>query len=208
LKTNDGATILKEALESGEAPVELLQVRRVKTLVDERLKRTRDQNWEELLKRSEGSVSELENLLVAREFGALTYKGSVDKGRAVFSTNCASCHQIKGVGGLVGPQLDGIGNWGVKALTEKILSPNRNVTEAFKTYQITMRSGDKKLGLYRRTEGATMVFADHAGQEFSVQKEQIETYEPINMTIMPDQFRYSIPENDFYELIAYLSAVK
>lgn len=208
LRTREGTDHLIAALDAGEAPLDLLQVQRIKSLVQERLKQQADPKLSTLLVQSESALKDLDNLVQTRVAAVSQYKGQADKGRAVFMNNCSACHQIKGAGGVVGPQLDGIGNWGAKALSEKILSPNRNITEAFKTYQINLKSGEKKLGLYRRTEGASMLFADHAGQEFSVPTDQIDDYFAVNMTIMPDQFRYTIAENDFYELITYLSTVK
>ncbi|GGM76899.1 hypothetical protein GCM10010967_05610 [Dyadobacter beijingensis] len=131
-----------------------------------------------------------------------------DAGKVVFVQNCSGCHQIQGSGGMVGPQLDGIGNWGHKALTQKILDPNRNITEAFRTYNITLKNDKTLTGLYRRTEGETMVFADMAGQEFSVVKGDLKEYRASKYTLMPDQFRNIIPEKDFYALLDYLLGVK
>jgi putative heme-binding domain-containing protein len=131
-----------------------------------------------------------------------------DAGKVIFVQNCSGCHQIQGSGGLVGPQLDGIGNWGHKALTQKILDPNRNITEAFRTYNITLKNDKTLTGLYRRTEGETMVFADMAGQEFSVVKSDMKEYRASKYTLMPDQFRNIIPEKDFYALLDYLLGVK
>ncbi len=203
-----GMEALVDAMEKNDAPPDLLQARRLKTILNDYLKSNKNARLQQLLTSSEAAAKDLDELLARREERAGKYKGNPGKGREVFMSNCSACHQIKGTGGMVGPQLDGIGNWGTKALTEKILSPNRNITDAFKTYQVNLKSGEQKLGLYRRTEGATLVFADHAGQEFSVPKDNIEDYFTVNMTIMPDQFRYTIPENDFYELVTYLLTVK
>lgn len=131
-----------------------------------------------------------------------------DAGKVIFVQNCSGCHQIQGSGGLVGPQLDGIGNWGHKALTQKILDPNRNITEAFRTYNITLKNEKTLTGLYRRTEGETIVFADMTGQEFSVAKGDMKEYRASKYTLMPDQFRNIIPEKDFYALLDYLLGVK
>lgn len=131
-----------------------------------------------------------------------------EAGKQIFTQNCSSCHQIMGAGGMVGPQLDGIGNWGHKALTQKILDPNRNITEAFRTYNITLKNDKALTGLYRRTEGETMVFADLSGQEFSVAKNEMKEYRASRYTVMPDQFRNIIPEKDFYALVEYLLSVK
>uniref|UniRef100_UPI0035936D01 c-type cytochrome n=1 Tax=Persicitalea sp. TaxID=3100273 RepID=UPI0035936D01 len=120
------------------------------------------------------------------------------EGKAVFTQNCGTCHQIDGTGGLVGPQLDGIGNWGGKALTQKILDPNRNISEAFRTYNITLNDGKSLTGLHPRTEGEAMVFADPGGREFTVAKKDMKEYKPSPYTLMPDQFRHTIPEKEFY----------
>ncbi len=61
---------------------------------------------------------------------------------------------------MIGPQLDGIGNWGATALTEKIINPNQNISEAFRNYTIKLKSGKVITGLYRREEGQVIVFAD------------------------------------------------
>ncbi len=203
-----GMELVVDAMENNEAPLDLLQAGRLKTILSDYLKNSENTRLQRLLAVSETAAKDLDDLLVQREERARNYKGNPGKGREIFMGNCSACHQIKGAGGMVGPQLDGIGNWGIKALTEKILSPNRNITEAFKTYQINLKSGEQKLGLYRRAEGAILVFADHAGQEFSVPHDNIDDYFTVNMTIMPDQFRYTIPENDFYELLGYLSTVR
>ena len=204
----EGTNQVVAALKNNEAPIDLLQVKRVKSVAEERLKNHSNADLAGLLKQSESTLAELEKLVQERESGALSYKGSVDKGRAVFEQNCAACHSVKGRGGMVGPQLDGVGNWGVKALVEKILIPNRNITQAFRTYQINLKSGETRLGLFRRDDGDNKVFVDHAGQEFALRNDDIADYFTINMTIMPDQFRYTIPENQFYELITFLSNIK
>jgi putative heme-binding domain-containing protein len=118
--------------------------------------------------------------------------------------NCAPCHQINEEGGNIGPQLDGIGNWGEQALTEKILDPNRNISKAFINYNIEMKDGNVRIGLFRREEGQLFVFANAAGQEFSVPKSEVVERKPVPYTLMPDHFGEVIPEDDFYALLTYL----
>lgn len=208
LRSDEGTELVIDVMQKKEVPIDLLQVRRVKSAIEERINKQSSSDLSALLTQSESTVAELENLVASRVTGARNYKGNSAKGLEVFQQNCSACHQIKNEGGLVGPQLDGIGNWGIKALVEKILIPNRNITEAFKTYQINLKSGETRLGLYRRTEGENKVFADPAGNEFLVRDDQIQDYFSLNMTIMPDQFRHTIAEKDFYELIAFLAKVK
>lgn len=133
---------------------------------------------------------------------------SIESGKAMFMQNCSMCHQIKGNGGMIGPQLDGIGNWGQKALTEKVLDPNRNISQAFRTYNIVLTNGKVLTGLYRREEGEVLVFANPGGQEFSVAKNEIKERKPSKYTLMPDQFSKTISKKDFDALLKYLLSVK
>ncbi|WP_353723165.1 c-type cytochrome [Dyadobacter sp. 676] len=180
--------------------------------VQERLTHNADASqraqMEQLLAAGANERAERQKLIDARIANFKPATTFSDAGKVVFVQNCSGCHQIQGSGGLVGPQLDGIGNWGHKALTQKILDPNRNITEAFRTYNITLKNNQTLTGLYRRTEGETMVFADMGGREFSVAKGDMKEYRASRYTLMPDQFRNIIPEKDFYALLDYLLGVK
>lgn len=129
-------------------------------------------------------------------------------GEAVFAQNCAVCHQVNGKGGLIGPQLTGIGNWGANALAEKILDPNRNVTEAFRTYTIQTKDGKVRTGLFRRDEGNALVFADVSGKEFSIPKQEIAAQKASQYTLMPDQFGDALSQEEFNALLTYLLSLK
>lgn len=133
---------------------------------------------------------------------------SVDSGHIVFAKNCSLCHQVANEGGKIGPQLDGVGKWGAHALAEKILDPNRNISEAFRTYTIKLKGGKVMTGLYRRDEGEVIVFADIGGKEFSVPKKDIAEQKASKYTLMPDHFGNVLSEGEFNNLIAYLLSLK
>ena len=133
---------------------------------------------------------------------------SIDSGKMVFRQNCAACHSIGGEGGAVGPQLDGVGKWGPRALGEKILDPNRNVSEAFRNYTITMKDGKVLSGLFRREEGEVIVFADITGKEFSVPKNEIAEQKASKYTLMPDHFGQVLSQDEFNMLLKYLLSLQ
>jgi putative heme-binding domain-containing protein len=141
-------------------------------------------------------------------FNDLQPKPSPDLGHTVFTKNCTPCHNIKGEGGHIGPQLDGVGKWGVTSLMEKILDPNRSVSENFRNFTLKLKDGKTLSGLYRRDEGQALIFVDMSGKEFTVAKKDIAQKIPSPYTLMPDQFRNTIPEKDFNALIAFLLTQK
>ncbi len=138
------------------------------------------------------------------EIAIQTQKPSAGSGKLIFVQNCSPCHMIAGSGGNIGPNLDGVNQWGPKALAEKILDPNRNVSENFRNYTIKLKDGKISTGLYRRDEGSIIVFADIGGKEFSIPKEEIAEQIPSKFSIMPDGFRSRLSQDDFNALIYYL----
>ncbi len=130
---------------------------------------------------------------------------SLDSGAAVFARNCAICHRrVSASGTGIGPQLHGIGSRGAESLAEKILDPNRNISEAFRSYTIKTKDGKVLTGLFRREEGAVMIFADFAGKEFTVPKKDILEQKASRFSVMPDNFGTTMSQDEFNALLAYL----
>lgn len=203
-----GINLLLETVETGKVPVDLIAEFKVKELFDTHALPEQHVRIQSLLAKGQNEREARKQLIEDRIAG---FKGTgqlKEKGQALFETHCAICHQVAGKGSLIGPQLDGIGNWGIRALSEKILDPNRNISESFRTYNIVLKNGKKQSGLYRRTEGEVMVFADISGKEFKVAKNDMESYTPSPYTLMPDQFRYTLSEEDFSALMGYLLSIK
>ena len=129
----------------------------------------------------------------------------LDSGQAVFSRSCVICHRrVSSVGTGIGPQLHGIGSRGALALAEKILDPNRNISEAFRSYTLKMKDGKVLTGLFRREEGEVVVFADFTGKEFYVSKKDIVEQKASKFTVMPDNFGSTLTQDEFNALLAYL----
>lgn len=126
------------------------------------------------------------------------------EGKKVFMQFCSSCHSVAEEGGNIGPNLDGLAQWGPKAISEKVLDPNRNISENFRNYSIKLKDGKLLSGLYRRDEGAVEIFADLTGKEFSVAKKDIAEKSASKLTLMPDNFRERISEKDFNALLHFL----
>jgi len=206
--SSTGIGLLLQTMEDGKAAVDLLTEFRVKELLEAHAQPNQQARIKNLLAKGEDERAARKKLIEDRIANFKETGTRTEKGKAIFETNCAICHQIGGSGGMIGPQLNGIGNWGVRALTEKILDPNRNISESFRTYNITLNDGKQQTGLYRRTEGEVMVFADISGKEFKVAKKDMKSYTPSPYTLMPDQFRHILSEEEFGSLLEYLLSVK
>src|SRR5205823_3565436 len=116
---------------------------------------------------------EIQKLIDTRRAAYDPTKTQMARGDQIFTQNCRICHQIDGVGTVVGPQLDGIGNRGLERLLEDVLDPNRNVDPAFHTTTVVLKDGEVTSGLFRRDEGEAVVLADATGKEISIPKKNI-----------------------------------
>lgn len=147
---------------------------------------------------------EVEALIATRRAAFAKAKPDVTKGELVFKANCAVCHTIKGVGGLIGPQLDGIGTRGADRLIEDVLDPNRNVDAHFHLHQLKLRDGSTATGFVRGEVGQVTILVDAANNEQRVAKGDIAEDIELPQSLMPLTFGQTIPADAFNDLIGWL----
>ncbi len=147
---------------------------------------------------------QLDALIASRVAAFANAKPDVEVGANVFKMNCAACHQIKGEGGLIGPQLDGIGARGPERLCEDILDPNRNVDAHFHLHTLTMKDGSTFAGFLKAELGQIQLLADAAGKEHRISKNDIAKTEVTPISLMPPTFGQTLDEAMFIDLMGYL----
>lgn len=204
--TPTGALQLLDLVKSGAAPALLLReasiVSRIQSHDDSELTNAISEITEALPDEDPA----LAELITQRLAHYQTQSGSwsADKGKAVFNANCAICHQIDGVGKLVGPQLDGVWGRGAERLAEDILAPNRNVDIAFRYSILTLVTGGTVNGMLAREEGASYVVIDATGATINVPKEDVLEVDTLPTSLMPPAFGETLSEQDLGDLMSYL----
>ena len=178
--TADGAEALLQAVANGQAPAQLLTERTVK----DRLLAVRPQESNRLARLTASirpDSQRLQKIVGERQAAFLKNPGGATAGAKIFQVNCAVCHSLGGQGGNIGPQLDGIGHRGLERLCEDVLDPNRNVDKIFRYSIVNLKNGDAITGLFRRKEGALLIFADATAKEIVVPKsESAENQRPLS----------------------------
>jgi putative heme-binding domain-containing protein len=203
-----GAEKLLDAVAAGKASARLLQERFVAVLLEASKVPDLEKRLAKLTEGLPAADQKLEKLLEARRKGFARAGTDVAKGAKVFEKSCAVCHQIGGKGNKYAPQLDGIGIRGLDRLLEDILDPNRNVDQAFRQTNLTLKSGQVVYGLLLKEEGQVLVMVDGQGKEVRVAKDNVEERSTAQVSPMPGNFADQIGEEDFYHLLAYLLAQK
>lgn len=200
---------LVERMADGRAPAALLQDRRLREALEKSAESATRETLTRLVAALPAEEATVQRLVDDRRTawnkgGAATAKA--EEGAKLFGTACAACHQIGGKGGLVGPQLNGIGTRGAERLCEDILAPSRNVDRAFWTTALTLKDGESVTGLFRREEGELLVLANAAGAEFTVRKADVTERKESSTSLMPGNFGDLLSTEDFLNLLAYLVA--
>ena len=199
-----GAENLLMLIEQGQATPRLLRAASVKDKLLAAKPANATQRIEKLTQNLTPASEQTEKLVEQRRAGYSSAKASTGEGARIFTQNCSVCHRIDGNGGLVGPQLDGIGNRGLERLVEDVLDPNRNVDRAFRTHLITLKNGEVISGLPRREEGEVLVLADSTGKEISIAKKEIKEQRESETSLMPENFGEILSPFDFNNLMSYL----
>lgn len=204
--SKDGGEALLGAVGAGKASPRLLTDRLVRSRLEAAKVENLEKRLAELTKGIPDVDAAVQKLIDDRRkaFARSESKFSAKRGAAIFTKNCAACHKIGNNGNTIGPQLDGVGKRGVDRIVEDILDPSRNVDGAFRYSILTLDDGDVVTGLQRRVEGQTIVFADSTGKEFSVPTAKIKKRTESQLSLMPSNFGEIVPENEFYDLLAYL----
>lgn len=124
---------------------------------------------------------------------------------SLFTKHCAVCHQLKGKGQVVGPQLDGIGARGPARLSEDILVPDRNVDVAFRTTTLLTVSGNVLSGLIRDENDQRVVIVGQDGKEIAVPIDDIDQRRQGNNSLMPSNFHELMTKEELAGVIQYLT---
>lgn len=132
--------------------------------------------------------------------------GDPQQGGAIYQKHCAGCHQLKGQGALVGPQLDGVGARDSERLLEDIVLPDRNVDKAFRTTSFLLDEGTVHVGLLK-TETETMIeLVDNMGKTIQIDAASVVSRKANHRSLMPQGLHETIGPSGLVDLLAYLRA--
>ncbi|MDF1813779.1 MAG: c-type cytochrome [Verrucomicrobiales bacterium] len=153
---------------------------------------------------SEAEKKRLDKQITNRLASFDPQKADLSKGKSIFKTHCAICHQRNGEGGLIGPQLDGIGKRGTQRLAEDILDPNQNVDANFYVTTIVKKDGTTTAGFLTAERGEILILTDAAGQSHRIPKSEVEKRQTSTLSLMPPVFGQTLSEADFHDLLVWL----
>jgi putative membrane-bound dehydrogenase-like protein len=136
----------------------------------------------------------------------LTMKGDRERGKAVFAKSCALCHQLEGIGHVVGPDPAALANRTPAYLLSEILDPNRNVDSRYVEYQARTASGRTITGLLASETATTVILRGQEGKEETILRGDLEELRSSGKSLMPEGLEKDIALQAMADLLAYLAS--
>lgn len=133
--------------------------------------------------------------------------GDPRRGEAVFfseQAKCATCHQVRGKGGKVGPELDRRREKTLPEDYRDIADPGALIHPDFVPYTVAVKDGRVIVGIVRAEGMETIQVTDTDAKPTILRRDQIEELRPSSTSIMPVGLAGAIGEEKVRDLLAFL----
>ena len=134
--------------------------------------------------------------------------GNPNRGEKIYMRKevlCASCHRIKGNGGLIGPDLTSVGSYmTANSILESILNPNSDIKQGYETVLLTKINGEVVSGLlHRKTNNSTLV-RQPTGDILEIPAAEIAKLDVSPSSLMPSALTNNLDKDELKDLLAFL----
>ena len=132
--------------------------------------------------------------------------GNWAAGRELFKGKaaCATCHQLRGDGVKVGPDLSNLIHRDYKSVMKDIADPNVMINPDAVGYIVTMKDGTATVGTRIAETDAELQIAQPGGAIAKLNKANIAKSEPMTISLMPAGLDKALTKEELRDLMTYL----
>lgn len=139
----------------------------------------------------------------------LALKPDAQEGQKVFSSKCATCHQVGSTGFDFGPKLAEIGTKLPKeALLESIVHPSKGIGFGYETWELVMKDGSAISGILSSKTETNIVMKFPGGSTKEIKTADIERMTEKKTSMMPEGLYQAMSKQELADLLEYLSGLK
>jgi putative membrane-bound dehydrogenase-like protein len=144
--------------------------------------------------------------VLAEHQSVVSMTGDRARGKAVFAKSCSVCHQLEGVGHVVGPDLAGMSSKSPEVLLIAILDPNQAVDSRYLQYVVATKDGRLHNGILAGETASSLTLRGQDGKEVTVLRSELEEMQSTGKSLMPEGLEKDLNKQQLADLIAYLRA--
>ncbi|HAV62169.1 MAG TPA: hypothetical protein DCY13_07365 [Verrucomicrobiales bacterium] len=129
------------------------------------------------------------------------------RGRRIFfgeQAACSTCHQIRGEGHLVGPDLSNLVHRDHQSVLKDIVSPNATINPDHISYEVELNDGDTVSGVLRSESAESVTLAQAGGRVVKLAKDQIRSMSASSLSLMPEGLHAAIGPEGTHDLMKFL----
>lgn len=127
-----------------------------------------------------------------------------NRGKKLFSKNCASCHKIGNLGQKIGPDISDSRTQKPLALLTSILNPNLAVDNNYFRYQLITADGNVYEGIKIEEDTERIVLLDSQAKRLVIEVSEIEATRHSGLSLMPDGLENQLSLQQMADLISYV----
>ena len=138
--------------------------------------------------------------------------GDAVEGKRLFNEHagaqCLRCHAVRGAGGIVGPDLAGVGKrFTREQLLESMVFPNKTIATGFENATIVLKGGANHSGLVKSESATELVLDSPEDGKLTLKKSDIEK-RIRGLSAMPEGVDKLMTRRELRDLVEYLSSLK
>lgn len=132
--------------------------------------------------------------------------GDWSAGRAVFNGKaaCATCHQLRGEGKRVGPELGNLIHRDYASVLADIADPNASINPDGVGYVVTLKDGTTTVGTRLAESALELQIAQPGGAVAKLKKPDIAKTEPMTVSLMPPGLEKNLTPAELRDLMTFL----
>jgi putative heme-binding domain-containing protein len=139
-----------------------------------------------------------------KDGGVLGGGGDPAQGKLVFEKNCATCHEIGGVGHPVGPNLASMVNRGAESVLFNVLAPNAEVDPRFMEYVVATADGQVISGVVAGETPTAVTLRGPENKTITVLRVDIDDIHSTGKSLMPEGLEKVIDKKSMTNLVGFL----
>ncbi len=128
-------------------------------------------------------------------------------GRRIFfgeAAGCAKCHQIRGEGHKVGPDLSNLIHRDYASVLKDILNPNAAINPDHIAYEVEFKDGEALTAVLQKENEDSIVLASAGAAPVRIPKSRIQSLKASTRSLMPEGLSQALPASALKDLMAFL----
>jgi putative heme-binding domain-containing protein len=132
--------------------------------------------------------------------------GNYEAGRALFKgkATCAQCHQLRGEGFRVGPELSNLMHRDYASVLKDITDPNATINPDAIGYTVTLKDGGTVVGTRLAETAEELQIAQPGGAVAKLKKSAVAKTEPMSVSLMPVGLDKGLTPDELRDLMTFL----